>query len=177
MHIDRCLSGATCRLAAFCCAHVHAVDELQLRSRVRAAHDHPVCVRGDLVGVGRLPAVVVCHAGAPVVMAVTPVDLAPVEDPLLGISCVPRHRADGELALDDAAGPKSDPRGRAALQRRHDPWRPVTARTFRREPGPRQRGCVVVAARVRPSARLEIKLGRAVPRTCASGQRERVERW
>eukprot|EP00964_Phaeocystis_antarctica_P087024 scaffold55151_cov64-Phaeocystis_antarctica.AAC.1 len=135
--------------AARCGANVDSVHQLQLRSRIGSAHDHPVRIRADVVLVRRLPASVVRHPCTALPVAVQPVCVCRQDRPL-GVPGVPRDRAHGELALND--GPEGDHRRCGARQCQHLACGTVSRAAQLGQPGARQRRRHAVATAVLPRA-------------------------
>eukprot|EP00964_Phaeocystis_antarctica_P018722 scaffold10332_cov69-Phaeocystis_antarctica.AAC.1 len=121
-------------------ANVDSIDQLQLRSCIGSAHDHPVRVRADVVLDRRLPASVVRHPCTATPMAVQPVCAASVQNPLLRTpGC--QHLACGTV--------------------------PHAARLG--QPGPRQRRRHAIATAVLPRAARDVERAGAVPRVQVPG--------
>ena len=90
---QRIAAGAPRRVA-----HVHTIGQLQVRARVCAAHDQPVCVGADPVGQSSLPAFVIGHSRPSTMMPVNPISLLPLQDAPLVAACVTSQGAHCELA-------------------------------------------------------------------------------
>ena len=174
--VHLCVAGAAVGRAHV--LPIWAVGELEVGAGVGAAEEKPVGHGvDDISRPGCHPRIVVCPTCITCEVAVQPVVAAVEDAPAIGVACVARDRADGELRLEHVT--KADGGARAPLQRHHGPFCAVAGGADASEARAREGGGVAVATRVGPRAGGavggEVEVVVAPPRERAGRQRKGQE--